>query len=106
MSDYPLTAGDLRALADALDPIEFHEILARNPIVGRIEVYRPDGDDVVGYFERNALDDDAWLGFVPEHPKPHPFCPDCGHAQHSLHLIHGRDMPSTSCTWAGCGCTG
>lgn len=98
-----------------MEPIEFHEVLAKSPIVGRVEVYRPDGDDLVGYFERNddAAGDDAWLGFVPvpapaPPSMPLPMCPDCGHLQHSLHLIYGRESgaPSTPCPWSGCGCTG
>lgn len=64
----PLSASDLRAIADALEPIELQPAIAQNPVIGRIEVIRPDGDDVVGYFEREAQDlsdlTDAWFGFV------------------------------------------
>ncbi|PZQ49965.1 MAG: hypothetical protein DI570_25650 [Phenylobacterium zucineum] len=37
-----------------------------------------------------------------------PTCGDCGHLQHSLYLIYGRDAraPSTPCPEEGCTCTG
>lgn len=67
-SDMPLTADDLRRIADALDPIETNEKITENPLIGRIEVIRPDGDkdDVCGYFEREGKPDgsgEAWFGF-------------------------------------------
>lgn len=65
----PLSASDLRAIADALEPIELEPSIVHNPVIGRIEVLRPSGDDVVGYFEREmgAVADlsDSWFGFVP-----------------------------------------
>lgn len=64
----PLSASDLRAIADALEPIELQPAIAQNPVIGRIEVIRPDGDDVVGYFEREMGDvadmSDSWFGFI------------------------------------------
>lgn len=66
----PLTASDLRRIADALDPIETNPRFADNPIIGRIEVVRPDSDmgveDVCGYFVREGDPDgtgEAWFGF-------------------------------------------
>lgn len=108
MAEFPLSAGDLRVIANALEEIEFHPTLTRSGVVGRIEVYRPESDDaeVIGYFDREGADDDAWLGFVPKHPEPYLFCPDCGHASHSLYLIAGQRAPSTGCSWPGCDCTG
>lgn len=47
----PLSGSDLRALADAVDEVEATE-LAANPVIGRIEVLRPDGDDRVGWIQR------------------------------------------------------
>ncbi len=108
MAEFPLSAGDLRAIAEALDPLEFLPALAQSDLIGRIEVYRPSGSDaeVIGYFDREGDGDDAWLGFVPKHPEPYLFCPDCGHASHSLYLLAGMRAPSTGCSWPGCGCTG
>ncbi len=67
MADFPLSAGDLRAIAEALDPLEFLPALAQSDLIGRIEVYRPSGSDaeVIGYFDREGDGRDAWLGFVP-----------------------------------------
>lgn len=66
--DLPLSASDLHAIAAALEPIELLPEIAQNPVIGRIEVIRPDGDDVVGYFVREVQDGtdltDAWLGFT------------------------------------------
>jgi len=68
LGNLPLTASDMRAIADALEPIEFSAVIAENPIIGRIEVIRPDGDadDVCGYFVREnaAGSGDAWFGFT------------------------------------------
>jgi len=61
-----LSASDVRAIADALEPIETNAIITDNPVIGRIEVIRPDGDDVVGYFEREGDAKDpgmSWFGF-------------------------------------------
>ncbi len=64
----PLTAYDLRKIADALDPIETNDKITENPQIGRIEVIRPDGDaeDLCGYFQREGKPDgsgEAWFGF-------------------------------------------
>lgn len=61
----PLTAGDLRTIAEALDPIEDNELIVKNPVIGRIEVYRPDGDDLIGHFVTADMGEDDWYGFVP-----------------------------------------
>lgn len=66
--ELPLTASDLRVIADALEPIETSAVIADNPIIGRIEVIRPDGDagDVCGYFVREgnpSESGEAWFGF-------------------------------------------
>lgn len=62
-----LSASDLHAIAAALEPIETNELLTENPVIGRIEVLRPDTtDDVVGYFSREGKPDgsgEAWFGF-------------------------------------------
>lgn len=47
----PLTGDDLRAIADAVDEVEATE-LAGNPLIGRVEVYRPDTDERVGWASR------------------------------------------------------
>lgn len=63
----PLTASDMRVIADALDPIETNPNLTDSPTIGRIEVIRPDGspDDVCGYFVREGEpgSGEAWFGF-------------------------------------------
>jgi len=64
MSNLPLSASDVRAIADALDPIELHPAIAQNPVIGRIEVIRPEGSDVVGYFVREGEGNDAWFGLA------------------------------------------
>jgi hypothetical protein len=61
-----LSASDLHLIANALDSIETNEYITENPVFGRIEVIRPDGGDVVGYFEREGEPDGsgaAWFGF-------------------------------------------
>lgn len=65
-NDMPLTGSDLRDVADAVDEVEA-TTLAASKILGRIEVYRPDGDDLIGWVQRfdNADPDMGW-GFVPE----------------------------------------
>ncbi len=63
----PLSASDLHAIADALAPIETNPTFAENPVIGRIEVVRPDADDpsdVVGWFVRDPLDGAPWFGFT------------------------------------------
>lgn len=62
----PLSPGDLHEVAKALETIEFNKVIVSNPLIGRIEVYRPDGDDVIGYFESAQFGaEDDWYGFVP-----------------------------------------
>lgn len=52
-------------IAEALDEVEATE-LAANPILGRIELFRPDGDDQIGWVQRfEAGDPDMGWGFVP-----------------------------------------
>jgi hypothetical protein len=63
-----LSASDLHAIANALEPIETNEKITDNPQIGRIEVIRPDGDDddVCGYFVREGdpkKAGEAWFGF-------------------------------------------
>ena len=62
----PMTSGDLRDIAEALDEVEA-TTLAASKILGRIEVYRPDGEDRIGWVTRfeNSDPDMGW-GFVPE----------------------------------------
>jgi hypothetical protein len=66
----PLTASDLREIADALDPIETLTKFTENPVIGRIEVIRPggDADDIAGYFVREGEpgSGDTWFGFRQE----------------------------------------
>ncbi len=62
----PLSASDLRDIGDALDPIELLPAIVDSPIIGRIEVLRPGGDEVVGYFDHAdgfAEEGDRWYGF-------------------------------------------
>lgn len=64
----PLTGGDLRTIAEALDEVEA-TTLAANSVLGRIEVYRPDGDEpeLIGWVDRfDTADPDLGWGFVPE----------------------------------------
>lgn len=62
----PLAAWDLRHIAAALEPLELLPAL-RHPVIGRIEVLQPEGDgEVIGYFQQEGEDDDAWYGFVPK----------------------------------------
>lgn len=67
-SELPLTASDLQAIASALEPLELNPAIVANSVIGRIEVLRPDGDDVIGYFQSaqpaGFTPDDDWYGFV------------------------------------------
>lgn len=60
-----LSASDLHAIAEALASIETYELITENPVFGRVEVIRPDGDDIVGYFAREGVTGkgEAWYGF-------------------------------------------
>lgn len=62
----PLTGGDLRAIAEAVDEVETTE-LAASKVLGRIEVFAPDGEERVGWITRfDPADPDMGWGFVPE----------------------------------------
>lgn len=62
--DQPLTSGDLRALAGALDEVEMTPLAASQAIT-RIEVALPDCEDPIGYFVRfDEADPDLGWGFV------------------------------------------
>jgi len=64
-SDMPLSSGDLRVIADAVSEVE-NSTLAGNGLLGRIEVFRPDGGDVVGWVARfDDRDPDMGWGFIP-----------------------------------------
>jgi hypothetical protein len=65
--DLPLSAGDLVEIAKSLEMIELLPAITQSKVIGRIEVCRPDSDDIVGYFQAapGFLDDEAWFGFVP-----------------------------------------
>lgn len=67
-SELPLTASDLHEIANALEPLELNPAIVANPLIGRIEVLRPDGDEVIGYFQSaqpaGFTADDDWYGFV------------------------------------------
>jgi hypothetical protein len=63
--ELPLTASDLQVIAAALEPIEDNVHIVTSPVIGRIEVYRPDGDDVIGYFQSAGMGEDDWYGFIP-----------------------------------------
>lgn len=66
MNDVPLSSSDLIEVAKALELVELGKI-PNNPILGRIEVIRPDSDpgagDVVGYFVKAGDPGDYWYGF-------------------------------------------
>lgn len=68
----PLSASDLKDIGAALEPLELLTALTQNGIVGRIEVYRPGGDEVIGHFVQDSEGDDAWYGFYagPEITEP------------------------------------
>lgn len=63
----PLTASDLAEIAKALEPIELLDAIVDSSVIGRIEVYRPGSQDVIGYFDRADGFDGAgegWYGFL------------------------------------------
>lgn len=66
MSEMPLTGCDLRVIADAVDAVDATE-LASQGVLGRVEVYRPDGDEQIGWVARfdDAEPGMGW-GFVPK----------------------------------------
>jgi len=60
----PLSASDLKDIGAALDPLELLSALTQSDIVGRVEVYRPGSDEVIGHFVQEGEGaDDAWYGF-------------------------------------------
>jgi hypothetical protein len=61
----PLSAADLKDIGAALEPIETLDAITRSSIIGRIEVLRPGGDEVIGHFApaEGFGDDDGWYGF-------------------------------------------
>lgn len=65
MATIPLTAADLRAIADFVELADdpSHDTVFGSAVVGRIEILRPDGidDEVIGHL--TPCDD--WWGFVP-----------------------------------------
>lgn len=64
--DLPLTGGDLRDIADAVDAVEATTLAAERAI-GRIEVHLPGCEQQVGWLTRFAEDDpDMGWGFTPE----------------------------------------
>jgi hypothetical protein len=65
MTTIPLTGGDLRTLADALDEVE-DTPLAASQVILRIEVALPENEDPCGHFVRfDEGDPDLGWGFVP-----------------------------------------
>lgn len=63
----PLTASDLTVIAESLEPIETMPAIVDSPVIGRIEVYRPGTQDVIGHFERaDGFDGpgEGWIGFT------------------------------------------
>lgn len=70
----PLSASDLKDVGAALEPIELLPAITQSSIIGRIEVLRPGGEDVIGYFAPadGCEGDDAWYGFyaTPEITEP------------------------------------
>jgi hypothetical protein len=69
MARLPLSASDIHAIADTLEKIELLPGIVDNPVIGRIEVIRPDGDDLIGYFVREGdVNEDPWFGL--EIPSP------------------------------------
>lgn len=68
-SDLPLTADDVRRIADAVELADNVTVakLLKNDIVGVLDIYRPDGDDIIGHLvvaDVTAADDELWVGFV------------------------------------------
>lgn len=61
----PLSASDLKDIGAALEPIETLAAITQSSIIGRIEVLRPGGDEVIGHFAPadGCEGDDAWYGF-------------------------------------------
>lgn len=65
MSNLPLTGGDLRELAEALDEVEATP-LAASKVVRRMEVALPEDEDPIGWFVRfDEESPEMGWGFVP-----------------------------------------
>lgn len=58
----PLTADDLRKIADATEAVDNTSTLQSHEVLGRFEIYRPDGDDQIGWVQR--FEGDMGWGFV------------------------------------------
>jgi len=62
--DMPLASGDLEAIAAVLSKIDADTTgFFASPLVGRIEIYRPDTDtaELIGHLAPY----DDWYGFIP-----------------------------------------
>lgn len=69
MHTLPLTGGDLRAIADALDAVEATD-LASQGLLGRIEVFAPDGEEPVGWVTRfDETSPEMGWGYMPLDPE-------------------------------------
>ena len=67
MSAGPLTVDDLHRIAEALDVVQDNPANVKKPVIGRIEVVRHDGQDVIGWFDQAGDDPtDGWYGFYPK----------------------------------------
>jgi hypothetical protein len=66
MTQTPLTASDLHAVADVVEATETGTAAAllASPLVGRVEIYRPDSRSDEGPIGHLVQADD-WYGFVP-----------------------------------------
>lgn len=66
-NDFPLTGSDLRVVADALDEVEATTLDA-NPVLGRIEVMRPDAYELgrIGWIRRFDDEPGSGWGFVAD----------------------------------------
>ena len=60
----PMTAADLRSLADAVEKIQDNRAIVDDPCIGDIELHLPGSDEVVGHLTRAGMGDDDWMGFV------------------------------------------
>ena len=62
----PMTASDLRSLAEAVEKIEDNRAIVDDPCIGDIELRLPGADEVVGHIVRSGMNgNDDWMGFVP-----------------------------------------
>lgn len=67
--DLPITADELRAIADALDAVEAASAALNSPLIGRIEVLRPDSskDDRIGWM----IPYEGWWGYIGDPADTH-----------------------------------